>query len=355
MLEVRRRGGSAAGFGRANRQFGLLRRGDAIAVGVSGGKDSAALLFALKKFADKIGEITLKPVLVDEGIDGYRNRAAECAEKLCSRLGLQLHTISYEQAFGLTMDSVMKKRELAKKVHRSCSYCGVFRKYCLNKASREVGANKLAIGHNADDVAQTLLMNLMRGEPQRLEEFGVVTGSPSRELFVPRIRPLAYCLEMECAYYCVLNEIPFYRGGCPYAEESFRVEVKDFLNALEDRHPGTKNSLLKSFFELREKLLAGKAGGKTLAQKNEVENMLAEKIVGNEKRTGGAVGRSESTGSKIGEKSFFVEAGALGRQKIVLKQQQFFYCLSCGEYCSEESGKGVCRACELVSQLNEGR
>ena len=84
---------------RAVREFKLLQKGDMVAVGVSGGKDSGALLFALQKLSEKMGGITLKAVLVDEGIEGYRNKAAECAEQLCERLGMKLERISYSQAF----------------------------------------------------------------------------------------------------------------------------------------------------------------------------------------------------------------------------------------------------------------
>lgn len=294
--------------GKANRDFRLLRRGDVVAVGVSGGKDSAALLFTLKKLAERIGEITLKPVLVDEGIAGYRDRAAKCAEQLCDRLQLPLQKISYANALGVSMDEAMQKREAASKTHRSCSYCGVFRKHCLNKAAREAGANKLAIGHNSDDVTQTFLMNLLRGEPDRNEEFGAFTGNAERALFVPRVRPLVYATELECAYYCVLNAIPFYRGGCPYAEESFRGEVKDFLNSVEEKHPGAKRSLLNSFLALK-------------------KNSFEEK---------------EGSGEK---------------QKIVVEVKDNFseksVCAKCGEYRSEASEGKLCRACELAEQLKE--
>lgn len=287
---------------KANHDFKLVRRGDVVAVGVSGGKDSAAMLFVLKKLADKIGEITLKPVLVDEGIDGYRNKAIICAEKVCERLQMPLEKISYSEALGVSMDEAMKKRELAEKIHRSCSYCGVFRKYCLNKVAKQAGASKLAIGHNADDVTQTFLMNLLRGEVERNEQFAAYTGSSQRVLFVPRVRPLIYCTELECAYYCVLNEIPFHRGGCPYASESFRGEVKDFLNSVEEKHPGTKKSLLNSFLSLKEKL------GETWDN------------------------------TETGESKAIIPTAHPA-------------CSQCGEYRSKESEGELCRACELAGEL----
>ena len=73
---------------KANKDFKLLRRGDVIAVGVSGGKDSAAMLCVLDKLAREIGGITLKPILIDEGIEGYRDESEKKARQLCETLGL---------------------------------------------------------------------------------------------------------------------------------------------------------------------------------------------------------------------------------------------------------------------------
>ena len=70
---------------------------------------------------------------------------------------------------------------------------------------------------------------------------------------VPRVRPLVFNTEKETALYCILNQLPFYLGECPYAAESFRGEVKDFLNGVEEKYPGTKFNLLHSFLELKKK------------------------------------------------------------------------------------------------------
>ncbi len=259
---------------RANRDFQLIRRGEVVAVAVSGGKDSQAMLFVLHKLAKEIGNVSLKPVLIDEGIEGYRNVAAENAKKLCEQLGFELTVASYKNDFGASMDEVMHKRdELGSactpgfEPRPSCSYCGVFRKHSLNKAALGLGANKLAVGHNADDLAQTFLMNLMRSEPARLAQTGAQSGVVERDGFVMRVKPLIYNLEIECAVYCRLNGIAFHLGGCPYANESFRGAVKDFLNSAEGEFPGVKFNLLHSFLKLREKLVDDAATEEASARK----------------------------------------------------------------------------------------
>ena len=246
---------------KANYDFSLLLRSDVIAVGISGGKDSACLLYNLHLLSKEIG-FQLTPILIDEGIAGYRNKAAAKAEELCEQLSLPLHTFSYKDSFGLSMDELMLKRNEKRKEDASfgrpsCGYCGVFRKNSLNKAARELGCSKLAIGHNADDVAQTFLMNLLRGEKSGNERFGVAVDAGIAG-FVPRIKPLIYNLELECAQYALLKELPFHLGECPYSNEAYRGVVKDFLNDAEEKYPGTKFNLLSSFLSLHKKL-SGKA------------------------------------------------------------------------------------------------
>ncbi len=233
---------------KANHEFSLLRRGDKIAVGVSGGKDSAALLYILHNMAKRIGEIELIPIAVDEGIQGYRSKALVKAHELCNSLGLQLRVYSYREHLGASLDEMLsRERSMG-----ACSYCGVFRKTLLNKAALEAGANKLAVGHNLDDVIQTFLMNLLRNDAVKLSRFGV--ASEGEAGLVPRIKPLVFVPERECALYATLRNLPFYLGECPHSSEAFRGVVKNFLNEAEEKHPGTKFALLNSFLSLKQVL-----------------------------------------------------------------------------------------------------
>jgi len=240
---------------RANREFAMFGNGDTVAVGVSGGKDSAALLYVLHKMSKK-GRFTIKPVLVDEGIAGYRDVAIQKAEELCKRLDLELTVVSYKELAGRTLDDIMVLRDERQLGFTSCGVCGVLRKDCLNQAARKVGANKLAVGHNADDVAQTFLMNALRADVKGFQRFGVVSGVGKQDKFVQRVKPLVYNLEKECALYCVVNDLPFHLGECPYSQEAFRGQVKDFLNQVEQKHPGSKFNVLQSFLALKAKLPA---------------------------------------------------------------------------------------------------
>jgi uncharacterized protein (TIGR00269 family) len=228
----------------------MLKRGDTIAVAISGGKDSAAMLHVLSKMARKIGGITLVPVLVDEGIEGYRSEAKKKAAELCGMHGLALSEFSYRDFAGFSLDEMMKIRDAsadpALRGQRACSICGVFRRYLINKAAASVGADKVAVGHNADDLAQTFLMNVLRADVPSLAKSGLGTEQSADAGTIPRIKPLAYIPERECAYYCEFQELPYHLGECPHSSEAFRGLVKDFLNEAEQSHPGIKFNVLKT-------------------------------------------------------------------------------------------------------------
>jgi len=114
----------------------------------------------------------------------------------------------------------------------------------LNSTARSIGANKLATGHNLDDDAQTVLLNVMNGDTERLAR---LRPTRPQEGLIPRIKPLMDVPEREIALYAFLKGLPFHMGECPYARESLRGEIKDMLNDFEARHPGTKYSIMRGF------------------------------------------------------------------------------------------------------------
>jgi uncharacterized protein (TIGR00269 family) len=221
------------------RKFKMIGRGDRIAVALSGGKDSIVLLYILHKIFKDRPDLEIIALTIDEGIKGYRANTLSHAIKLTNDLGIA-HTIrSFDDVFGTTMDALLIKKE-----HTACTLCGVLRKNILNKAAREMGADKIAIGHNLDDESQTILMNYMRGDMDRLRR--MLPGSIQPGM-VPRIKPLRSIPEKEVALYGFLNDLPVSMDECPYAGDALRNEIREMINNYEVRHPGTKYSLLGGF------------------------------------------------------------------------------------------------------------
>lgn len=219
------------------RKFKMVERGDRIAVALSGGKDSIALLYVLHKIFKNRPDVELLALTIDEGINGYREKTIPHAEKLTEELGIMHEIRSFDSEFGATLDELKKKKSFA-----ACTMCGVLRKNLLNKAARELGATKLALGHNLDDEAQTILMNYLRGDVERMTR---MTGM--QEGMVLRIKPLRSIPEKEVALYAFLNNLPLSTDECPYSNEALRNEIREMLNNYEVDHPGTKYSLLRGF------------------------------------------------------------------------------------------------------------
>lgn len=230
--------------GTAIRAYKMIEGKRRIGVAVSGGKDSLTLLYVMNKLLGKDRRLKIVAITVDEGIRNYRDRSIVYAQRLAKKLGVEHHVYSFSD-HAIPMDKIMSK-----KVTDPCSYCGVFRRWVINRAARELKLDAVAVGHNLDDVVQTFLMNMMRNEPLRIARFTPNGGIIENEDFVPRIRPLFTVPEREVMLYALYNGIEFYNGECPYAQFALRNHVREFINDLEEKYPGMKFRMLNSYLSL---------------------------------------------------------------------------------------------------------
>ena len=211
---------------------------DCVAVALSGGKDSTALLLILHRLIPAWEDVRLIAITIDEGIAGYREDTIRSAEQLTHRLGIEHHCISFPELFGDSLDTLLKGRE-----SQACSVCGILRKKALVVGAQKVGATKLATGHNLDDEAQSVLMNVFRGDLPRLIRN---SGGNSSGKFTPRIKPLSLISEKEIATYLMLEDAWPHLPECPYTRYALRREVRSMLSRFEYKHPGTMIHLLES-------------------------------------------------------------------------------------------------------------
>ncbi len=231
-------------------KYEMFEFDDRIAVGVSGGKDSTSLLYVLEKIEREFPKSTLVAVTVDEGIKGYRDEALKIARKNCEKLNVEHHVVSFKELFGYKLDEIvelMKKREAELS---PCAYCGVLRRRALNIAARQVDADKLATAHSLDDEVQTILINILHGDPLRLARAKPVTEEVHEKL-VRRVKPFCEIPEREIAFYAYLKNIEFQSFPCPYAPQALRSEIRIILNRLEERHPGMKYTIFRSIERIR--------------------------------------------------------------------------------------------------------
>lgn len=214
-------------------RFGLLKKKDRVAVAVSGGKDSMSLL----KFLHKYG-YNVTAIAVDEGIFGYRDKTLVTMVNFCKSENIPYKIISFKKTFGKTLDEIMDKKKI-----RPCTVCGVFRRYILNVAAKEYDV--IATGHNLDDEAQAVVMNLVKSNISLIGRLGPVSGSKASPLFPKRVKPFYLLPEKEVMIYSFLNGLNTEFNECPNVGLSFRLRVRDRLNEIESKQPGTKNKIVE--------------------------------------------------------------------------------------------------------------
>jgi uncharacterized protein (TIGR00269 family) len=225
----------------------LISPNEKIAVAVSGGKDSVVALHLIADYC-KNKNCEVAAVTIDEGIKGYRDHSLPVARENAEELEIEHLIVSFKEAYGVTLDEIVKVAKKRRSKQHPCTYCGVMRRSLLNKAARELDADKLATAHNLDDEAQAIMLNYVRGDFSRLHRLGPIY-SP-REGFVPRIKPMREIPEKEIALYALLKNIKVHLAVCPYSG-GIHTEIRDFLNDFDVKHPNTKFIILRMFDRMK--------------------------------------------------------------------------------------------------------
>ena len=229
----------------------MLKFNDHLAVAVSGGKDSLSLLYILAKLRKNRPQTSLTAVTVDEGIKGYRDEALDIASSLCKKLEVPHHVVSFKELYGFSLDEMVEKASAkGDRTLTACAYCGVLRRRAINVGARQVKATKVATAHTLDDEAQTVLMNILRGDIARLAKEKPVTDEV-HPLFVQKIKPFCEIPERESALYAYVKKIGFQDTPCPYASEALRNDIRGMLNRMEEKHAGTKFTVARAMEKLR--------------------------------------------------------------------------------------------------------
>ncbi len=202
---------------RAVDDYKMIEENDKIAIGLSGGKDSISLLLALsdlRKFYPKKFDICA--ITVSLGFDGSDFTPME---DLCKKINVDYHVID-TQIGEIIFD--------ARKESNPCSLCAKMRKGALNNKADELGCNKIALGHNRDDIIETFMMSLIF--EARISTFQPVSFLEKKKLF--SIRPLMYVPESDIKGYIRKNNLPIIKNPCPANGNTKRQEMKDLINDL---------------------------------------------------------------------------------------------------------------------------
>lgn len=216
-----------------------MLKGDYVGVGLSGGKDSASLLYALKKL---YGDRKFIAIHLDHGIGEYSKDSLEKAKALAEALNVEFHVFDYKKELGLTIPEV-KKTKYGSKV---CSFCGTIRRWALAKAARELKVDVLATGHNLDDMVETMLNLFLTGNFSDIVRLKPVLP-PEHPSQVWKIKPLFNSPETDNLSYALYNELPTKVAECPYRSSARSVRRKRMLDEWESKEPNIKFQLLSVF------------------------------------------------------------------------------------------------------------
>ncbi len=220
-------------------QYGLIEEGDVILVGVSGGKDSLALLELLARRM-RIHKPCFRVVAVHVAMRNipYRTDVA-WLRSFCEALGVSF--VLYETEFDAAGDTRKSP----------CFLCSWNRRKALFTVAKEQGCNKIALGHHMDDILETLLMNLTFQ--------GAFSSMPPRlamkKFSMTIIRPLCLVHEADLEQLAALRQYPAQLRNCPYETQSHRTSMKSILHRLEEMNPEARYSLWGSMTNVQSELL----------------------------------------------------------------------------------------------------
>lgn len=353
----------------------LFYPGERVAIGASGGKDSTVLASVLKTLNErhKYG-LDLVLLSIDEGIRGYRDDSLETVKRNAVQYDMPLKIVGYDELYGWTMDQVVET--IGKK--GNCTYCGVFRRQALDRGAKMLEIKHVVTGHNADDVAETVMMNLLRGDLARLSRStSIVTGNSSSD--VKRSKPLKYSYEKEIVLYAHHKKLDYFSTECIYSPEAFRGSARTLIKDLERVRPTAILDIVRSGEDMARLvpgsgpdpcLCKGGSGPTTALAEDDggiggcgsqngrssggemaaMEKQLRDNEVAEDLEVDVAKELMQKKRQNNGEtQSLPIRSGTKG-PKAVNKQV-----LGSCERCGYMSSQAICQACMLLDGLNKNR
>lgn len=204
--------------------YSMIEEGDKIALGISGGKDSLGLLYALagiRSFYPKHFELVA--ITVDLGYKGFDLSQIKA---LCDKLQVEYHIIKTNISEAISEEG--------------CSLCARLRKGALCDKAKALGCNKIAYAHNMDDVVETMMLSMIY--EGRFSTFYPVTDL--EDIGIKLIRPFVFVTQAEAVGFRNKYELPVAVNPCPFDHQSERTYVRDLLSEINRHAPGVKKRMM---------------------------------------------------------------------------------------------------------------
>ena len=231
---------------KADQMYNLINHGDKIMIGLSGGKDSVALTYALslyQKFSHT--DFVIQPVMLDLGFPDFNPYEMN---KFCESLGLKLLVVDNTDVYRI-LQIQQKDKE-----HLPCSICSRMKKASMNKVAKELGFNKVSFAHHADDAIETYMMNTL---------FGGRVASFAPKMHLERaditfIRPLIHVRESDIVKLIKEENLPVLASTCPANMHTRREDMKNLLKDIYKKWPIAKDNLLTMLYNYEKEDIWGK-------------------------------------------------------------------------------------------------
>lgn len=222
-----------------------------IAVYYSGGKDSAVVLYVLRK----ILKLNVVAITANLGIKEHFDKILELGKKICKELEMDYYEVSLKECLNVDIKQIISE----KNPKLACHYCGELRNISLDKAARWLNVDAVVSGHNRDDITRFLLNNYLKNDLFRITEFASMVY-PNKDIKEKinynnpiQVKPLIYLSEKEITLYCLLNNIEITDACCGYGDkdkssmQGWRSDLTYVINYLEERYPGFSIGLINNF------------------------------------------------------------------------------------------------------------
>ncbi len=222
-------------------------RGHPIAVALSGGKDSTTMLHVLHKYQRKLRITIITAIILEEEILEMQLARKKVITQLKPNYpNINFIQKSYSELFNYSLPSLVQQSDKQGLGFTPCTICGVLRRHGILRMVLNIGADFIAMGNTLEDEAETILLNIIRGNPRKNYRDKIEYKPDDMKSLPLRIKPLSKVSEKTISKYVSINQLEVLNTQCVFADRSFRSEIASFLSTIEEKDPSVLYNIISS-------------------------------------------------------------------------------------------------------------